>query len=370
MAVRRREPLVTGGLIVLLVFLLYQAYVLLGMFLPAFFWGGVLAFLVYPVHERLLRLARPRLSAGASAGLVTAVVVLALILPLISLTIRFVAQAVDWYQAAVAFIESGQLSQWVETTLASPLAHRLQPWLGGQAGQGEGAVGPRVEAWLLDVSRTAGSVVARGAGGVVTGAAATVVNVVVACWALFVCLLRGRALVAVVREVSPFTERMKDLVFGQLNEALTAVVRGQLLTAALQAVVAGIIYAALGVPYPVFFGALTFVASFIPGLGSVGVWLPLAGYLAVLHEQVRAVLLVILGFLVIGTIDNLLRPLLIGNRTRLPYSLLLLSILGGAQAYGLMGIFLGPVILSLLMVLVQAYLRDRRAQAGTARTGA
>jgi predicted PurR-regulated permease PerM len=96
----------------------------------------------------------------------------------------------------------------------------------------------------------------------------------------------------------------------------------------------------------------------IPVVGSATVWVPFAIYLAIGQEWGRMAALLVLGTFVISGIDNILKPLLIGHKTKLPYSLLFLGILGGVQAYGLIGVFIAPAFFSLFFVLIKIY-RDK-----------
>ena len=138
-------------------------------------------------------------------------------------------------------------------------------------------------------------------------------------------------------------------------ETFSAVLRGQLVTGIAQAVLLGLVFWLLGLPLPVFFAALTFLTALIPIFGAAAVWLPFVIYLVIFKLYVKALALLFLGTFLISAVDNFLKPLLIGEKAKLPYFLLFLGILGGIQVYGIMGIFLAPAVLSLFFVLIRIY---------------
>ncbi len=106
---------------------------------------------------------------------------------------------------------------------------------------------------------------------------------------------------------------------------------------------------------PIFFAALTFLAALVPVFGTPLVWFPFVIYLICLQQYGKAAALFFLGAFGISLIDNFLKPVLIGKKTRLPYLLLFLGILGGLQVYGLVGIFLAPAVLSFFFSLIKIY---------------
>ena len=108
-------------------------------------------------------------------------------------------------------------------------------------------------------------------------------------------------------------------------------IRGQLLTSFTQSVVAGTVFWILGLPLPVFFAILTFITALIPVVGASAVWIPLAVYLATHDAMSKAIMLTVFGLLVISLIDNVMKPAIIGEKTRLPYFLLFFGILGGLK---------------------------------------
>jgi predicted PurR-regulated permease PerM len=132
-------------------------------------------------------------------------------------------------------------------------------------------------------------------------------------------------------------------------------------TALAQGVLAGLGFWALGMPFSFFLACAAALLSLQPLGGSAVVWLPCALYLGFAGSWTKGVILIVYGALIISGVDNVLRPLIIGGRTNLPTFFLFFGILGGLQAYGFLGIFLGPVVLATIMAFVKIY-REEYAQ--------
>ena len=171
----------------------------------------------------------------------------------------------------------------------------------------------------------------------------------------FIFFKHGEKIYNFIYEIAPFEKETKKALFKQINETFVAVIRGQLLTSVTQAAVAGILFTALGVPIPLFFTFLIFLTSLIPILGAASVWLPIVIYLALTHLYTKAIILFVVGCFGISLLDNIMKPAIIGEKTKLPYFLLFFGIMGGMKFYGLMGIFRAPVVLSIFFALIKIY---------------
>jgi predicted PurR-regulated permease PerM len=172
---------------------------------------------------------------------------------------------------------------------------------------------------------------------------------------LFFVFRDGEAFYHWVRTTIPLSTGQQAQVFDRLAGTVTAVMYGIGIAAIVQGTLSGLAYWILGVPFPAFWGLLTAVVAPIP-LGGTGlIWAPAGIYLIVTDSWVRGAILLGWGALVVSTFDNVLKTLLISERTRLPALLLFFSILGGLKAYGVLGIFLGPLLLSLVITSIQLY---------------
>jgi predicted PurR-regulated permease PerM len=150
-------------------------------------------------------------------------------------------------------------------------------------------------------------------------------------------------------------ESHKSKILTRLDQTIRAVVKGMLVTAIVQGLLAGMAYWALDVPFPMGLTALTTVLAPIPFGGTGLVWGPVALYLFWVGASGKALVMLVWGIGVVSMVDQFLRPWLIGQDVQIPVLLLVLSVLGGLALYGLLGLFVGPILISLLMTAVQIY---------------
>ncbi len=343
-----RDQFISLFFIALLILVVYQICLIFSPFTRAIFWSGILAFSFYPLFEKLREHLEPRRTLAAI--LMTVAIFLIVIPPVVLLILNLIGQAIDLYQSATTYVQHGELEKLIDQIRALHFVQRIETGLL----QWE-PLKNSVSAWLLNTTRSIGNFAAIQAREATKNIFIVALNVFLMTVLLFIFLRDGGTIYRFIYEIAPMEEKTKKAIFKQLNETFAAVIRGQLLTSAAQAVLSGIIFWSLGLPVPLLFAALTFLIALIPVMGASGVWLPLAIYLAATHQYVKAGILLVLGTFVISLIDNILKPILIGKKTKLPYFLLFFGILGGLRLYGLMGIFLAPVMLSLFFALTKIY---------------
>ncbi len=349
-----REQLFAAFFFAALLFFLYQFYRILAVFLTPLLWAGLLALVFHPLQSRLSRILRKR--NGLAAFLLTGLVVALVIVPTILIASLLVSESVAAYQHLQERIESGALARWWNDILAGIL-RPLAEYIPEPVRQG----GLDLPALALKASDAASRFLVAQATGAVRNALAFVANFFLTTVALFFFLRDGERIASYVREVIPMEPQHRDAVLGRFYDTLTAVVQGSLVTAVAQGTFAGIGYWIVGVDFAVLFGCATAFLSLLPA-GAAVVWLPITVYLAGNGLWGRALLLLLWGLFVVGGVDNLIRPWIIGGRTQISTLLLFFGILGGLQVYGILGMFLAPVIIATLVALVRIY----REQYGTA----
>jgi predicted PurR-regulated permease PerM len=174
-------------------------------------------------------------------------------------------------------------------------------------------------------------------------------------FSLFFLYRDGRRIQRGFWSVLPVEEEKKRALEGIVSRILPSVLMGVLLTALVQGILGGIGFWISGLPSPFFFGALICVASLLPVVGTMLVWLPGALYLLFQGMTGFGIFLLAWGILVVGFSDNILRPLLSRKQSGLPVSLLMLGSLGGLVAFGLVGVILGPVVIGISLALLEMY---------------
>jgi predicted PurR-regulated permease PerM len=161
---------------------------------------------------------------------------------------------------------------------------------------------------------------------------------------LFFFLRDGQKIVRLVINAIPIGNRTERMLLNRFSSVSRATLRGTLIVAIIQGGIGGVLFWAVGVQWPIFWAVVMAILSLLPAVGAGLVWLPAAIIFFTQGETGRAIVVVLVGALVIGTIDNLLRPILVGRDTKMPDFLILLTTLGGLAWFGLSGFVIGPVI--------------------------
>jgi len=180
--------------------------------------------------------------------------------------------------------------------------------------------------------------------------------------ALFALFRDGERFLHWLIDIIPMDQEYKHRIANQLYTTTMAVVRGILLTAAFQGLTGALGYWLAGVPAPALFGMLTSFAALIPFVGTSLVWLPLAAVMYFWKGFQTGLFVLLWGALAVGLLDNLIRPILIGKGAKLPIFLLFLGIFGGLKVYGPLGIFMGPLLISCVLVFLQIYRETKNQQ--------
>ena len=343
-----RDQFISLLFLALLLFVVYQLSLILSPFFRAIFWSAILAFGFYPLYGKLkLRL---KTHETVAALVMTVLIFLLVVPPVVLLLLNLATQAIELYQSAATYVSEGQLEKLIDQIRSTAFIQKIEV----QIFQWE-PLKENVAAWFLKSTRAIGQFAAVQAGTLTKNLLLVSLNTFLMSVLLFVFLRDGEKIYDFIYQIAPLEPGTKKSVFAQVNDTFSAVIRGQLLTSLTQAIVAGVIFWVLGLPVPVLFAAVTFLAAMIPVIGASAVWLPLVIYLVMQLQYTKAIILFLFGALVISLIDNLMKPALIGEKTRLPYFLLFFGILGGIKLYGLMGIFIAPVILSLFFALTKIY---------------
>lgn len=326
-------------------------FVVLRPFVAAILWAAILTFSTWPLHQRLERALGGRTT--LASALMTAMVTLLLVGPLVLLGARLSDHALRLFEAVHSSMERElpPLPAWLA---GIPLAgERLQEvWQAAAAG--EGSLRALLEPHL---GRIRDGILEAG-GALMSGTALMAISVFIA----FFLYRDGRAGVRRLRStmgsIAGARARQSLDVAG---DTINSVVHGVLGTALVQAVAAAVGYWIADVPGAFLLGFVTFFLSLVP-MGPAVLWVPAAVWLAARGETGTAVFVVLWVGVLVGSLDNILRPILIGRRSDLPFIIIFLGIVGGLMAFGLLGIFLGPTLLAVAYGLVREWSGGERGE--------
>lgn len=322
-------------------------YLLVRVFAPFFgaiVWAAFLAFMLYPLHERWTRQLRGR--AAWSAALITVLTPIAILIPLSIVGGMFAAQAADLAGRAHDFVQglgAGGITQFERYPLIGPA---LQ-WLDQNAGFGA----PELRDWLLSSGQTFLKWGASIGGNIVVGALGTALGFGIAVVLLYFFVRDGAAWVARGKRLIPMQPGRRDELFDHLARVTRAVVYGSGITALLQGVAVGAGFAIAGLPSYVVFGVLAALLALLPFGGAALVWLPAALYLAMVGRWGMAIFMLIWGAGVSSS-DNVIRPMLVSSRAPVSTLTVFIGVLGGAAAFGAIGLIVGPLVLTLAAALL------------------
>jgi predicted PurR-regulated permease PerM len=345
--------------------LLLGVFVALGLyvvspFLTPLAWAAILAYATYPVYRRILRMCGNRPSLAATFA--TLLLVVVLVVPVAFLLVRLQADLTDAYREL-----SGRFA---EEPIVLPDAIARFPVIGpalddmlnnvwNDPERRKEQVKEWIEPWISGLARTLGMI------------GRSLAQIALTAIALFFFYRDGEFVVAQLREgLRKVVGASADDYVRAVGETTQAVVSGVILSALFQGCIAGVGYAVVGVGTPILLGALTSVTALVPFVGTVAIWAPVGVYLLISGQIGAGVALLAWGALVVSWVDNIIKPLLISNAADIPLMIVLFGVMGGLLAFGIVGLFLGPLILAVLLSIWRAWLAGDGAGAGEAQRGA
>lgn len=342
--------LVTVFFFALLLVLLYGAFLILSPFLKAITWAAILALLFYPVYAWLLKLLNGR--ATAAALIIIVLIALVIVLPGLRIAGFLSQETVDLVKSIASLLNGETIDFWKQKPWVQTF---LELWnmLGMHLADYQLKLDWK-QALLQGVQASSGFLVSH-----VTDIAQDILlfaaNFALALFTLFFFLRDGANFCNRIRRLLPMDDEHQERLFRNIINSVSAVVHGCLVVAMVQGLLAGLAYWILGVPFALIWGVVTAFAALLPVGGTTLVSVPAAIYLFLQGETLRGVILLIWCIGVVGMIDNILKPLLIGTRLRLPMLFLFFGILGGLAVFGALGLILGPVLFGLLAALLDLY---------------
>lgn len=181
---------------------------------------------------------------------------------------------------------------------------------------------------------------------------------------LFFCIRDGDKLLDKLVETLPLGDHNERLLLNKFAAVSRATIKGTLIVGGIQGAIGGISFALLGIESALFWAAVMTILSILPAVGAALIWLPAAIYLLANEQVTAAVILILVGVFVIGMVDNVLRPILVGRDTQMPDYLILLSTLGGIAMIGISGFVLGPVIAAFFLAIWAMFAQQYNSNKG------
>lgn len=326
--------------------LMYWCYLLARPFVPALAWALVFAVVAHPIHQWIKKRVHSARIAAAASVLLVAVMIVA---PSVFVLRTILQQAT----ATLNTVQSGKLDEKLRSIMESKSGWAsLFEWIDTQANSKDlqEQIATSLGKWITKL---------------LGGSASGVVSLLIAFFLLFYFLRDRESVIAFVRSLLPLSDRESNQVMRRVRETIFASVFGTLAVATVQGTLGGLMFWWLGLPAPLLWGVVMGLLSIIPVLGAFVIWIPAAIYLAMAGDWGKALILAVWGTVVIGLIDNLLYPILVGTRLRLHTVPVFVAIVGGLIVFGPSGLILGPVILALTDAAIEVW-RCRTARGNSA----
>jgi predicted PurR-regulated permease PerM len=331
-----------------LLLLIYLVFLIVSPFFVPLAWSAVFAIFFYPLHERLEQRMKPNGAALVSTTAVTVLLIAPAIIVLVFAT-RQAIEATTRLQAALMDPDK-ELSMHTMAWIHGHLPSAWQDW-------------DITQPIRQGAERIAGFIAANFAG-LLKNLTTFFVDLFIVIFSLFFMFRDGESIVRGVKHLIPFDESIQTDMLTESRDLIFASVAVGLVIACLQGLLGGLAFTIGGIPSAVFWGVMMAFFSLVPVVGSALIWVPAALWLGFSGHWGKGITILVICGAVAGTADNIIRPLLLRNRTHLNELLLFIGVLGGLEAFGLLGLVAGPTIVAAAMGVFRVYM-DRRDAVAT-----
>jgi predicted PurR-regulated permease PerM len=347
----KREHIFLIFILFLTFFSIYLLYEILSPFLSSIIWAVLLAIVFYPLFKKLQHLLKKR--GGLSALIMTLLVLTVIVLPSTLLMASLASDAINIYHQVEEMIKTGQLQGYFERIKEIPILNWILAGLGQYIDLSQTNPLPlllnnlnRISTFIFNQT----TILLKGFSTFIVGFFFTLLS-------LYYLFKDGSHLFGRLEEIIPLPPRERDLLIQRFKDMIYATIYGGILIAMIQGVLGGLSFWILGLPSPIFWGTAMGLFSFIPIGGTALIWAPASIILLIGGDVLKGLILLGLGVLVISMVDNILKPLFISTRTNIHPLLLFFAVLGGIQAFGLIGLVAGPLIATLFLTLIEIYIQ-------------
>ena len=318
-------------------------------FFGAVFWAVIMALLFNSTFQALLRRLRGRRNLAALLTLL--LIMLIVILPMVLLS----AAAANEISTLVARVSAGDINfrSYAQQVLAA-----LPRWLTDLMARFDLIDIQSVVEKFSDALLKSGQVITTQALSIGQNALVFVVNLTVMLYLLFFFLRDGEQLSRMIRQTVPMERAQTHYLANKFSTVVRATVKGNVLVALAQGALGGLAFWALGIHGAVLWGAVMAFLSLLPAVGAALIWGPVAIYLVATGSVWQGVALAVWGALVVGMVDNVLRPILVGKDTKLPDYVVLVTTIGGMSLFGINGFVIGPTIAAMFMACWAVFNRE------------
>jgi len=347
----KREHIFLVFILFLTFLSIYLLYTILSPFLSSIIWAILLAMIFYPLFKKLQRLLKKK--EFLSALIMTLLVLIIIVLPFTLLMISLASEVVDVYHRVEEMIKTGQLQAYLERMKELPILKWILAKLGQYIDLSQTDPLPLLLKNLKQISTfifNQTTTLLKGFSTFIAGFFFTLLS-------LYYLFKDGSRFFKGLKEIIPLPSQERDLLIQRFKDMIYATLYGGILIAMIQGLLGGLSFWILGLPSPIFWGTAMGLLSFIPIGGTALIWAPAALLLLIGGAILKGLILLGVGVFVISMVDNLLRPFFISSRTNIHPLLLFFAVLGGIQAFGLIGLVAGPLVATLFLTMIEIYIQ-------------
>jgi predicted PurR-regulated permease PerM len=330
---------------------IYLLYQILSPFLSSIIWAILLAMIFYPLFQKLQRLLKKKKL--LSSLIMTLLVLLIIVLPFTALMASLANEVVTGYHRVEEMINTGQVQAYLERAKEIPILKWILERLGQHIDLSQTDPLPLLLKNLQKISTFIFNQTAT----LLKGFSTFIAGFFFTLLSLYYLFKDGSRFFVGLKEIIPLPSQERDLLIQRFKDMIYATIYGGILIALIQGILGGLAFWVLGLPSPILWGTAMALLSFIPIGGTALVWAPAAIILLIGGAILKGLILLGVGVLVISMVDNILRPLFISTRTNIHPLLLFFAVLGGIQAFGLIGVVAGPLIATLFLTLIEIYIQ-------------
>ncbi|MEO5565246.1 MAG: AI-2E family transporter [Luteimonas sp.] len=321
----------------------YLCYRMAVPFVPALAWALALALLLVPVQRWLEGKLRSR---GLAAGVLVLLAGLVVVFPAMLIGDRMIAEASGGADTIAAAVDSGV---WRQDLKSYPMLVPAANWIERQFD-------------LPDTVNAVTSWLTSAVGSLARESMLQVIGMILTLYLMFYFLRDRRAILASIEALSPLSRPDTARMFSDIDDTVHATVYGTLIVAMVQGTLGGLMFWWLGLPAPLLWGVVMGLLAVVPVLGAFIVWIPAALFLLLDGSGGKALILTLWGSIVVGGIDNVLYPMLVGRRLKMHTLMAFVSIVGGLIVFGSAGLILGPVTFAITRRLLEIWNRQHASQ--------
>ena len=330
-------------LLAILSLLGYLSYQIISPFLVPIAWAIVFSVVFYPVYAFITRYVKVKSIASSITVLLILLVIIAPITYMSFLLIDELQKVGDYTNSGGLDVLRNTFEMMKESSYFEKFSSLI----------GESNM-PTADQ-IVDNIKKLGRVLVANLSIKITNIISVAINFLFMIFTIFFLFKDGPGFLTRVKDYMPFSDEQKNRLATQVKDMIASTVYGGVVVAIIQGFLGGVAFYVIGIESPVLWGIAMSVMSFVPLLGTLSVWGPASIYLIAQGDYIHGISLILFGTFVISMVDNILKPLIIGSRTKMPTIVIFFTVLGGIKAFGIIGLIMGPLIMAVFVSVFEIF---------------